>query len=227
MNEFRRPLTWFASWMIGDVAAPRRAKVADELRQALESGHWDQQSLEELVYLLSHELLCREYYEQLGREAEESGQRLHLSSRAVVALEREWTTKFFIEFSSCLFSTITPSSYYERELQARGLVVCLELLRSQGARKLDHRFSATITSAFERLFQSSQWQRAWGAPLSKEVFHQYQSSYLLCFGAEYANYFRSDRPLILELIEKGVNLTSVASSMASFSLVRWLLIVSV
>lgn len=196
----------------------RRAAVADDLKLALESGHCDQQSLEEWVCLLNFELLCRGNYAKVHQA---NGNTNHGPiPEDVIALESQWVSNFFTKFSECLLLSIHRSADYERELQARGLVACLELFRSQGSHKFDSDFGATVKQRFQERFQSLEWQRSdWEAPLSKEVFHQFQCSYLLCFGAEYARQFGRDEPITRNLITRGFKLVSVALSLASFSLV--------
>lgn len=212
MSHLKRALNWYESWMDvgknGDArdVLNKRGEEADNLLRNIQRGHFDADTLEELILLLDHE--C--YYLQCNFI--KNGQR-----RGSVALMTPWTDQLVTELSGCLFRTIYPESYYERELQFRAMFSALVLQRAQGveARQVDH--YEGLQNQFQKGHRDLQWQRGWSGQLTTEKFRKYQCSFLLVAIAEYAKNFRREEPIVISLLSRAVNLIIMGGTIAGMA----------
>ena len=206
----KRPKEWYAGWMTVDdedkneIAIRNRRQVAHELLQNVQEGHFDADTFEELNQVVDHECY---YLKTLNKT---KGQVRRNSN----ALYTPWTVKLSTQLSSCLFQTIYPESYYERELQFRAMFSALILQRAQGIEgfQVDHH------DEMRRLFQKShkdlQWQKPWSGNFAKERFRKYQCSYVLVAISEYAKNFRREEPQIINIISSAIEIIATGASIA-------------
>jgi hypothetical protein len=207
----------FRPWMIGGEAATSRKKAAEQLEAKLDKGDFDHRELETINHLLAHELLCWENAELQRREAEQGIQRTRPPWITETALKRAWTTSFCAKLSERLSDSIHQSPQLEWELQARGIVISLKLLKRQGSRELKDTRCDQLKKNFAEHFQALQRHPPQEGALSKEVAHQHQCAYLLVLGAEYAKQFQKAKPPAVLWLERSVGLVSLIFSMASIS----------
>jgi hypothetical protein len=214
MGHLKRPVDYYAAWMsfggngMSKGVINKRRDEADELLKNIKDGHFDADTLRELTQLLDHE--C--YY--LETIAYGDGKGKNPERRGSVALDKPWTCMLVTELSGCLFQSIYPESYYERELQFRALLSALVLQRAQGAeaRQVDH--YEELQTLFRKGHKDLQWQRGWSGDFTKERFRKYQCSFLLVTVAEYSKNFRREQPLIIDVLSRAIDLIVTGGSLA-------------
>jgi hypothetical protein len=210
MSRLRRPAEWYAGWMNfsddgkSELAITNRRKEADDLLKNIQDGHFDADTLEELTEVLDHEIFYLETPEN----------RTNQQRRSSIALQKPWTGKLVTELARCLFQTIYPESYYERELQFRALFSTLVLQRAQGteARQVDH--YEELLGQFQKGHKDLQWQKPWSGDFTKQRFRKYQCSYMLVSIAEYAKNFRREEPVVVDLLSRALKLLIAGGSLA-------------
>jgi hypothetical protein len=218
-----RPNSWYRSWMVvdGENAEERDAKrreVAKELREAVETHHYDSQTLEEIVQVLDHEILCsRPTVNELEDDIRTYRNGEDLRPRDLSVLCTPGIDHFLTTLSDCLVRSINKSSHYERELQSRSLISALALLRAQRVESHQTDHYDLLRSRFEERFRDLQWQRKLSGPFTREKFRHFQCSYLLCAGAEYAKMFGRARPHAVSVLSRAVDvaLLGVSITLAS------------
>jgi hypothetical protein len=208
MSSFdKRPLSWYESWIVEGATsevdrAGKKREEAGRLESAIDSGHYGSDTLQEIIQLLDHECLCYEIHDP----------RL----APTTALGKNWTARILNKLSDCLIQAISPSSHFEHELQSRALISALALLRAQGV-------SAFVISQYDRVFDQlkNRFQdlrrlqlTARDGPFTREKFRQFQSSYLLCSGAEYATYFERAEPVLIGALLRLTDLFYIGASTA-------------
>lgn len=213
-----RPNSWYRRWMVveGEDAEERDTKrweVAKELRDAVDTRHYDSQTLEEIIQVLDHEILCSR------PKVNEDEVRSYLSGadlrpRDLSVLCTPWTDDLLKTLSDCLIRSISSSSHYERELQSRSLISTLALLRAQRVERHQTDYYDLLRSRFEERFRDLQWQGKLPGPLTREKFRHVQCSYLLCAGAEYAKLFQRARPFAVSALSHAVDVALLGISIA-------------
>ncbi|KAI9800304.1 MAG: hypothetical protein M1833_003418 [Piccolia ochrophora] len=212
MNRMTRDPRWYSDWMIGDGpterTAQRRREIASELQESLKSGHFDFQTLEEMIQVLDHDGYCREIL-QAHAHAEGASQLAH-----VAALKAPWTGQLVSQLADCMFQTIYDSSYYERELQSRALLSALALQRALSVQSYVPEYYQSLRSSIEGRFQDLQWQQSWDGPLSVAKFRKFQCSYLLCASAEYARSFNQAQPVTAAALLRVIDIVFLGGAVA-------------
>lgn len=209
MSSFnKRPLSWYESWIIEDAnneggRAERKWEEARKLEEAIDSGHHDSDTLQEIIQLLDHECLCY-------------GPIHDPSNRPTSALGTNWTSTILNKLSNCLVQAISPSSHFERELQSRALISTLTLLRAQDVNAFEAKQYDRLLNQFKSRFQDLRnLQPVFrDGMFTREKFRQFQSSYLLCLGAEYARYFRRAEPIFITAVSRLTDLLYIGASTA-------------
>jgi len=219
----KRPKEWYAGWMTVDdadkneITIRNRRQVAQELLQNVQEGHFDADTLEELNQVVDHE--C--YYLKTLNKTKGQVQR---NSKA---LDIPWTAKLFEELSCCLFQTIYPESYYERELQFRAMFSALILQRAQGIEGIQVDHHDEMRRLFQKGHKDLQWQKPWSGNFSKERFRKYQCSYVLVAISEYAKNFRREEPQIINILSSAIEIIAAGASIAIASTTVSMMIFSV
>ena len=209
MSSFsKRPLSWYESWIIEDASkgggrAERKREEARKLEEAIDSGHHGSDTLQEMIQLLDHECLC---YEPIHDPR----------NPPTRALGTNWTSTILNKLSNCLVRAISPSSHFERELQSRALISSLALLRAQDVNAFEARQYDLLLNQFRSRFQDLQRLQPTfrDGMFTRERFRQFQSSYLLCSGAEYARYFRRAEPIFVTVLLRLTDLLYIGASTA-------------
>ncbi|KAG9230140.1 hypothetical protein BJ875DRAFT_499399 [Amylocarpus encephaloides] len=211
MSQLRIALTEYGKWMdiyaileSGDVLRFRRERAVT-LRNKIREGHIDAETLEELTHILDHECLCL----ALGNASNEQN-----LPRSRAALAPQWTGLLIAELSECLLRTITPKSYYERELQFRALFSALVLQSAQCARAYQATYYQHLWSLIHERHRDLQWLQLPSEELTSEAFRHLESSYLLVATTEYAMKFRKEEPIVVTILLRAVNLALVGGSLA-------------
>jgi hypothetical protein len=211
MSSFhKRPPSWYESWIVEDAnkegaRAERKREEARKLEEAIDSGHYDSDTLQEIIQLLDHECICYEpVHDPNSRNPPTS------------ALKTNWTSNILNKLSKCLVQAISPSSHFERELQSRALISALALLRAQDVNAFETSQYDLLVNQFKSRFQDLQRLRpaARDGMFTREKFRQFQSSYLLCSAAEYATYFRRAEPILITALLRLTDLFCVGASTA-------------
>ena len=221
MSSFdTRPLSWYESWIIEDAngeggRAERKREEVRKLEDAIDSGDYGSDTLQEIIQLLDHECLCHEVRDP----------RFPISCNPpTTALRTNWTSHFLNKLSDCLVQAISPSSHFERELQSRALISALALLRAQDVNAFQVSQYDRLLEQFKNRFQDLRRLQpaARDGLFTREKFRQFQSSYLLCSGAEYATYFERAEPIFItallrltDLFYIGVSTTILAHTVCS------------
>lgn len=206
MTRLRRPLAWYADWMLGDSAsdsiASTRCKVVGDLQDAVQSGHFDSQTLEEITLLLDHECLCLELV-RIGQNARAE------------ALQAPWTSRLVVQLSSRLSQTVYPSLSLERELQFRALLSALALQRAQSVAAFQPDHHKLINDQITKRFSELQWQQMTSSgDLTPERYRKYQASFLLSATGEYVKSFDQAQPLVVALLSRAMNIILTGGSVA-------------
>ena len=203
----RRLLSWYESWIIEDATsevsrAEKKRAEAGRLESAIDSGHYDSDTLQAIIQLLDHECLCYEVHDP--------------RSAPTIALGKNWTSKFLNKLSDCLVQAISPSSHFERELQSRALISTLALLRAQGVSGFEISQYDRVLDQFKNRSQDLRRLQltARDGPFTREKFRQFQSSYLLCSGAEYVTYFERVEPVLIRGLLRLADLFYIGASTA-------------
>lgn len=194
----------------------KRWEVAKELRDAVDTRHYDSQTLEEIIQVLDHEILCSR------PKVNEDEVRSYLSGadlrpRDPSVLCTPWTDDLLKTLSDCLIRSISSSSHYERELQSRSLISTLALLRAQRVESHQTDYYDLLRTRFKERFRDLQWQRNLSGDsglLTREKFRHVQCSYLLCAGAEYAKLFQRARPFAVSALSRAVDVALLGISIA-------------
>jgi hypothetical protein len=198
-----RPLSWYESWIIegadGEGGRAKRKEEAKKLEKAIDSSDYNSNTLQEIIQLLDHECLC---YEPISDNPPTS------------VLGTNWTSAILNKLSECLVRAISPSSHFERELQSRALISTLALLRAQDVRALEVNQYDLLFNQFKSRFQDLQrlGSGSQSGPFTREKFRKFQSSYLLCSGAEYATYFERAEPILITTLSRLINFIYVGAS---------------
>jgi hypothetical protein len=187
-----------------ELAITNRRKEADELVHNIRDGHFDADTLDELIQVLDHEIFFLETTERT----------INQQRRNSNALMIPWTSKLVPELSRCLFQTTYPESYYERELQFRALFSTLVLQRAQGTESFEYEHHDALWKQFQKGYQNLQWQKPWAGEFTKERFRKFQCSYMLVSIAEYAKNFKRDEPVVVDLLSRITRLLIAGGSMA-------------
>jgi hypothetical protein len=208
MSSFdKRLLSWYESWIIEDVSsevgrAEKKREEARKLENAIDSCDYGSDTLQEIIQLLDHETLCYEVHDP----------RL----RPTIALRKSWTPNILNKLSDCLVQAISFSSHFERELQSRALISTLALLRAQGVKAFEKSQYDQLLDRFKTRFQDLRnlQPAARDGLFTLERFRQFQSSYLLCSGAEYATYFERAEPIFITALLRLTDLFYIGASTA-------------
>jgi hypothetical protein len=208
-----RPLSWYESWIIEDAngqgrRAERKREEARKLEEAIDSGHFNADTLQEIIQILDHESLC---YEPV-HEPRSSISHTPPTS----AFGANWTSAILNKLSKCLVPAINSSSHFERELQCRALISALALLRAQGVNAFEIGQYDRLLNQFKSRFQDLRRlpSATRDGPFTREKFRQFQSSYLLCSGAEYATYFERAEPIFITALLRLTDLFYIGASTA-------------
>ena len=210
MSRLRRPAAWYASWMDfsndanSENAITNRRKEADELVHNIQDGHFDADTLAELNQLLDHEIFFLETADST----------INKQRRNSNALMLPWTGKLVPELARCLFQTIYPESYYERELQFRALFSTLVLQRVQGTEAFEYEHHDALWKQFQKGYKNLQWQKPFTGDLTREIFRKFQCSYMLVSTAEYAKNFKREEPVVVDLLSRISRALIAGGSMA-------------
>ena len=207
MSSFNKRLTRYESWIIEDAndesgRAKRKLEEANKLEEEIDRGHHGSDTLQDIIQLLDHECLC--YVP------------IHDSNRPTRALRTTWTSTILNKLSSCLVQAISPSSHFERELQSRALISALMLLRAQDVDAFQVKQYDLLLNQFKSRFQDLRNLQpvSRDGMFTREKFRQFQSSYLLCSGAEYARYFKRAEPLFITAVSRLTELLYIGASTA-------------
>src|ERR1700722_13016307 len=172
MSSFdKRPLSWYESWIIEDAngeggRAKRKREEAQKLEEAIGSGHYDSDTLQEIIQLLDDECLRYEHVHDPP---------LPISCNPPTsALGTNWTSNILNKLSKCLVQAISPPSHFERELQSRALISTLALLRAQGVNAFETSQYGLLLNQFKSRFQDLRRLRpaARDGPFTRERFRQ-------------------------------------------------------
>ena len=208
MSSFDKRLpSWFESWIIEDAnsevgRAEKKKEEAERLETAIASGHYGSNTFQEIIQLLDRECLWNEVHDP----------RL----RRTAALGKHWTSNILKKLSNCLVEAIDPSSHFERELQSRALISALALLRAQDVNAFQKSQYDGLLDQFKNRFQDLRNlpPAARDGLFTQEKFRQFQSSYLLCSGAEYATYFKRAEPIFITALLRLTDLFYIGASTA-------------
>jgi len=212
MAHLTRPRAWYEGWMVGDVQteaerAGRKRDVAGELVRVIAEGHFDSETLQEMILLLDHECLCFEPVQDPSIAEQPPSS----------ALKTPSADKILDTLEECLVRSIGPTSHFERELQARALMSALALLHGQGVRAFASDRYEKLRDKFRKLFEDLQWSRIRG-PFSREKYRQFQCAYLLCSASEYANYFGRAQPRTVTALSRLTNLLFAGASVTAVAI---------
>ncbi|MCJ1363298.1 hypothetical protein MMC16_002405 [Acarospora aff. strigata] len=210
MTRPKRPLEWYASWMVGDGADGMTRSVLVDLETAIQEHRYDEQTIEEIILILDHECLC--WKSQEGLSLHSGGD---IDNVLRQRLETSRTDQLIIRLSECLVRSINPASHYIRELQSRALVSALALLHAQGVTGQQAEFHESLRSQFNARFQDLIGLPRGREHLSVEMFRRIQCSYFLCLGSEYAKLFVQARPIIITALSRAVSLAIVGFTIAT------------
>jgi hypothetical protein len=213
MSSFdKRPLSWYESWIIEDAnseggRAERKREEAKKLESVIDSGDYDSDTLQKIIQLLDHECLCYEVQDPLMSPP---------CNPPTIALGKNWTSNILNKLSNCLIQAINPSSHFERELQSRALISALALLRAQNVKAFENNQYDRLLNQFKNRFQDLRRLQpaARDGPFTQEKFRQFQSSYLLCSGAEYMTYFERAEPIFITAMLRLTDLFYIGASTA-------------
>jgi hypothetical protein len=204
-----RLLSWCESWIIEDASregsrAERKRDETRRMQNAIESGCYDSDTLQNIIQLLDHECLCCEPSHDPELPITTSG------------LGTNWTSTILNQLSNRLVQAISPMSHFERELQSRALISALALLHAQDVNAFERSQYDLLFDQFKSRFQDLRMLRpaSRDSPFTREKFRQFQSSYLLCSGAEYATCFRRAEPILITSLLRLADLFYVAASTA-------------
>lgn len=184
-----------------------RKQAADQLLRDIESGHYDSKTLQEFIQILDHECLC---YESTQIEDVAIPQ-----ISLIRAFTSHWTDAALEKLSGPIIRPINSASHFERELQARGLLSALALLRAQGVGSFRPSDYDRLRNQFKDRFRDFQLQRTQAEQFSKEKFRQLQCLYLISSAAEYANHFERAEPPLITLLSRLTNLMFAAASVGA------------
>lgn len=173
--------------MVADNATAGRLHLAVELQQAIDGHQYDWRTFQELTQVLDHEYL-RIVLVQGSQPNEVLQQR---------ALTRSWTEEVVMQLSSCLIRSIGAGSHLERELQCRGLLSALALLRAQESEALHTDYYEELHRRIQGRFRDLRWQESSPDRITPETFRKAQCAYLIYAGAEYAKHFRRAQPVLV------------------------------
>jgi len=182
----------------GDEADRLLKEITDDLRFSADT-------LEQLAQILDHEY-C--YLRTSGDAENQQG----TTKRA---LEKSWTSRLVTRLSQCLFQSIYPESFYERELQFRGLFSALLLQSAHGTRGWQVEYDNEIRTLREKTHKDLQWLLVPSSTIiSKEAFRKYQCSYLLAAIAEYSKKFDREEKLYITILDRAMKLSLAGGSLA-------------
>jgi hypothetical protein len=194
----------------------KRWEVAKELRDAVDTRRYDSQTLEEIIQVLDHEILCSR--PKVNKDEVRSYLRgADLRPRDPSVLCTPWTDDLLKILSDCLIRSISSSSHYERELQSRSLISTLALLRAQRVESHQTDYYDLLHTRFKERFRDLQWQKNLSDDsglLTREKFRHVQCSYLLCAGAECAKQFQRAQPFAVSALSRAVDVALLGISIA-------------
>jgi hypothetical protein len=204
MAHSRWPPSTYEGWMVGDMSTAdtrrdevfQRQGLVRDLEKTIEEGQFSADHLREMIKILDHEYLCVELEQQHFQDYPEL---------PIRALGAQWTLRILVKLSECLVHSINDSSHFERELQSRAISSALTLLRAYRVEAIHVQQYDALYARLGARFQDLQWQRTRSGLFTRERFRQFQCSYLLCSGAEYARQFRRAQPLVANVISRLVN----------------------
>jgi hypothetical protein len=192
LKHLQRDPAWYSKWMFEDVDF--RRKVLEQLRQAIASRNFDDQTTAELQQLLDHEYLSIQY----GRH-----QALLRNGAPDRYIMESWTSELLDQIPQCIVSGPSP---LEKEILFRALLSTLNLIRAQGAIQNLDAYRRQLYSYFEYELRNLQPQEHKNPPkLTSNYFRIVQCSFLLRVALDYAQILVSPLPeLITRSLERWI-----------------------
>lgn len=184
LEHLQRDPAWYSKWMFEDVGF--RRKVLEQLRQAITSRNFDDQTAAELQQLLDHEYLSIQY----GRP-----QVLLRNGAPDRYITESWTAELLDQIPQCIVQPVSGPSPVEKEILCRALLSTLNLIRAQGAIQNPDAYCRQLYSHFEYELRNLQPQGGKNTPkLTSDYFRIVQCSFLLRVALDYAQMLISPLP---------------------------------
>ena len=205
---------WTAPGDQASISTIRKPIIA-ELQTAIQDHQFDSETIEDIILILEHECLCWKYKNDGNVFAAQDAGAFRPT------LENSRTNRLVEQLSSCLVMSISPSSHYERELQAKALLSALALLHAQGVSALQVAFHDDLRAQLAARFQDLQGVPGQKAVFSAETVRKVQCGYYLCLGAEYAKHWPKAQPVSVAVVSSVVSLLIVGGSITSAAMVTF------
>ena len=192
LEHLQRDPAWYSQWMFEDVGF--RRNVLEQLRQAIASRNFDDQTSVELQQLLDHEYLSIQY----GRP-----QVLLRNGAPDRYITESWTAELLDQIPQCIVQPVGGPSSVEKEILFRALLSTLNLIRAQGATQNLDAYCRQLYSHFEYELRNLQPQNP--PKLTSDYFRIVQCSFLLRVALDYARMLISPLPeLIIRSLEQWI-----------------------
>lgn len=205
MEYYIRGISTVGSDNVGISAQSRRAE-AEELLTKIQVGNLDADTLEALIQMLDYECL---HLKPIMQDDLSRRRRSHSE-----ALQPSWTDSIVRILASDMCPVTRPTSYYEREVQYRALLSALALQRAQGASSLEANHYSELQRHFGQGHRGVQYQHVPPTKFSTEKYRIYNCHFLLVTIVEYAKNFKRNEPVIVEILNRAMNIFLVGSSIA-------------